>query len=893
MSTPVLSVDAPALDVLLRDGVIARLRLLGSGDEAALLALNKRVSLRTRTLRFFSPSEQPGTWYVDKLMRSARGYFALIASVNDQLVGMAGFFRLEGDPAVADLALLIDDDHQSEGLGALLLEHLAAQARHQGIREFVADVLSENTAMLHLLRDSGFAVRTTSAGGYSVVHVDLTEGPVLWESVRHKDNEAQRVSLAPVLSPQSIAVVGSTRPGSVAEVVWSALHGDPGFTGRSLRVATHGRLTERVDLVVAVVAAESVLALARDAARLGVKGLVVLSAGFAEAGPEGARRQRELLAVCRTAGMRLIGPNCLGILNTDPTVGLNATFADARPRAGSVALVSQSGAIGIAALRHAERAGLGLSLFVSTGNKADVSGNDLLAYLETDSRTAVIGMYLESFGNARKFGHLAAAVGRTKPVVVLKAGRSEAGARAGWSHTAATATPDLALAALFRDAGVLRAEDVTEMLDLLGVLEMVPMPVGPRVVVLGNSGGPGVLAADACEAAGLVLSPLSSELQGALRALLPPSASVSNPVDLLATVGPEVLSAVLRLVLQDPATDAVLSIYTPLAQAAAEPFATAIAQAAADFPETPVLACFPGLTSAPPALTGGPGQSSVPFFEFPEPAARAWGKVAAYAAWRTSRYADDPQARHPDRRAAALALFGCESGWLRPGATSALLELYGIPVATLVEVPDADAAVAAADQLGYPVVLKAAGEHIVHKADIGGIALSLTSGEDVRAGFALLSDRVGAAMTFAVVQRMYPREDALELLVGLTVDPDVGPLVLVGEGGTFTDLLDDKVLRVPPASRAAAREQLAALRCAPRFAGYRGAPPLDAEAVVDVVLAITSMSRELPEICELDLNPVLLAPFSVCTLDARIRVASHAAGFERTARSLSVAKQLL
>ena len=885
MSTPTFLADRPVLDVLLRDGVIARLRLLEGGDGPALSALHERVSLRTRMLRYFSQSERPGIWYVEKLMRSARGDCTLVASVDGQLVGMAGFCTLDDDPAVADLALLIDDDHQSEGLGALLLEHLAVQARHQGVATFVADVLTENAAMLHLLRDSGFAVRTSGSRGYSVVRVDLTEGPVLWKAVRGKDNEAQQASLQRVLSPRSVAVVGSTRAGSVAEGVWSGLNSGAGFVGTRIRLATHERLAAAVDLLVAVVPAGEVLALARDAARLGVKGLVVISAGFAETGPEGAGLQRELLELCRSSGIRLIGPNCLGVFNTDPRVRLNATFCDAHPREGSVALVSQSGAVGIAALRHAERAGVGLSVFVSTGNKADVSGNDLLVYLENDPRSAVIGLYLESFGNARKFAHLAAAVGRTKPIVVLKAGASEAGARAGLSHTAATATPELALAAVFREAGVLRADDLTEMFDLLGVLEAAPLPAGSRVVVLGNSGGPGVLAADACELAGLEVTPLSPELQGDLRALLPPAASVANPVDLLATVGPEAFAGALRRVLQDPTVDAVITIYTPLGQEAGELFAAEIAQAAGDFPATPVLACFPGLQGPPLSLLGGQGRLSVPFFEFPEPAARALGKIAAYAAWRTL---PPPGAVVADaqRRAAGLALLGGEQGWLRPGLACALLTLYGIPVAATVAVADADAAVLAAGELGYPVVLKADGELIVHKTDIGGIALGLRTAAEVRSAYTLMRQRVGAAMTAGILQRMHPRGDALELLVGLTVDPDVGPLLLVGAGGTFTDLVADKVLRVPPGSREAASQQLAALRCAARLAGYRGAPPLAAEAVVDVMQAITAMSVELPEINELDLNPLLVDATGVCVLDARIRVGAGGPPFERGARSL-------
>lgn len=870
------------LDVLLRDSVIAQLRLLRSSDEPALRALNARVSVRTRMRRYFSASEAAGDWYVDNLIRGARGDCALVATVHDEVVALAGFCRLERDPDLADLALLIDDAHQSEGLGALLLEQLAVLARHQGITAFSADVLVDNTPMLHLLRSSGFAVTTTTAAGVVDALVDLTEGPQLWEAVRSRDNTAQRTSLQPVLAPASVAVVGSTRSGSLAAQVRLDLHA-AGFRGNVVSVDSHSRLTEPVDLVVVAVAADRVLDVARDAAALGVRGLLVLSAGFAEAGAEGKRRQAELLSVCRGAGMRLIGPNCLGILNTDPAVRLNATFCDAAPQVGRVALVSQSGAVGVAALRHAERAGVGLSLFVSTGNKADVSGNDLLAYLEDDPHTGVIGLYLESFGNAQKFARVAAAVGRTKPVVVLKAGRTAAGAKAGLSHTAAAATPDVAIEAIFHEAGVLRADDLPEMFELLSVLAASPLPKGSRVAIIGNSGGPGVLAADACSGAGLTVAELTDETRDGLRSLLPASASADNPVDLLATVDPAVFEQALRSVMCDPGVDACVVIYTPVGRGSEAPYAAAVAAAAAAAPAVPLLSVWPGLGEPPAQLRGDTGALDVPFFEFPEPAVRALGKAAAYAAWRST---PSVEARAGGRRDGQLPP-DLEPGWLAPPEATALLERYGIPAARLIDVLDATAAVAAATALGFPVALKAAGPSVLHKADVGGVALGLADADQVREAFELMRVKVGPAMTSAVVQRMHPGSGGLELIVGLTVDASAGPLILVGEGGTYTDLHQDRVVRMPPATRQKAWEQLASLRCAPRFGGFRGGAPLDAEGVVDVLMALTAMAHDLPQVRELDLNPLLVGPSSVCVLDARVLVGPPALVSERGARSLS------
>lgn len=884
MNTPVMSVDDVALDVLLRDGVIATVRSLHASDEPALRALNDRVSVRTRYRRYFSASERPGDWYVSKLVQSAPGEGALVASVHGELVAVAAFSRMESDAHVADLALLIDDAHQEEGLGSQLLEHLAARARHQGISTFVADILTDNTRMLHLLRSSGFAIEASTARGITVARIDLTEGPVLWDAVRRRDNASQRTSLGPVLSPRSVAVIGSERAGSVADHVRQALRG---FTGTVVSREAGTQLGNAVDLVVVVVPAGQVLDVARDAASVGAKGLLVLSAGFAEEGPEGRGRQDELLALCRLSGMRLIGPNCLGIVNTDPEVRLNATFCDAQPRPGVVALLSQSGAVGIAALRHAERAGVGLSLFVSTGNKADVSGNDLLAYAQDDPRTEVIGMYLESFGNARKFARVAAELGRTKAVVVLKAGATSAGAKAGQSHTAAAATPAIALEAIFHEAGVVRAGDLPEMFDLLGVLAAAPLPHGNRVAVIGNSGGPGVLAADASQAAGLAMAELSPATQSALRALLPPSAAVGNPVDLLATVHPEAYGAALQLVLADEGVDSVIAIYTPISAGSEAPYASVIAAAAAGALDIPVLAVFPGLGLAPVELLDPAGGLVLPFFEFAEPAVRALGKVTAYAAWRGQARTSLPAVRDPDRRDRALALLADAEGWLSPMTTTALLETYGIPTARLIEAYDADSACDAADTLGYPVALKAAGDAILHKTDVGGVLLGLVDAEAVAAAYGAMRGRIGEPMTSAVVQRMHPSSGGLELIVGVSVDANVGPLVLVGEGGTYTALLDDRVVRLPAESRQAAWDQLGWLRCAPRFGGYRGAPALDTEAVVDVLMALSAMVQELPQVRELDLNPLLVTQTSVCALDARLRIGPPVSPLERGMRSLS------
>jgi len=872
-------VGPPEVEVLLRNGRTARLRPLTAADEPELLALNARVSARTRLLRYFSVSDRPGDWYVEHLLGRADAHEALVAHVGDRAVAVASFVRLDRDPALAELAMLVDDAHQAEGLGALLLEHLGELARRQGIATLVADVMAENRRMLQLLGDSGFSARSQVSRGVTTVHLDLADRPQLWDAVHRRDVEAERVSLLPLLRPRSVAVVGGHRDGAVAEQVHRLLQ-DGAFTGTLHRLARGQRLVdlpEPVDLVVVAVPAEHALAVAKDAAAAGAKGMLVLSAGFAEAGAEGVRRQDALLRTCREAGMRLIGPNCLGVVNTDPEVRLNATFCDARPRPGRVALVSQSGAVGIAALRHAERRGAGLSMFVSTGNKADVSGNDLMAYLEADPRTDVVALYLESFGNASKFVKVAAGLGHTKPVVVVKAGRSAAGAKAGGSHTAAATTPDRAVEALFREAGVLRADDLPELFDLLAVLEGAALPAGPRVAIVGNSGGPGVLAADAVSAAGLQLAELGESTTAQLLAVLPAGASVQDPVDTLATVDAEAFEQAVGLVAADAGVDAVVAIYTPLSRGAEKAYASALTRVHAREPGVPLLAVLPGVAFAPGELagTGAP----VPFFEFPEPAVKALGKVQRYAAWRAEGRLPAPPPSMPGARAVAQAVVdqaladdpaqGC---WLSPTAAAQVLEAYGIPLAALVEVVDTDAARAAADGLGYPVVLKAAGPDILHKTELGAVVLGLRSADEVGRAFDDLRRRLGRAMTTAVVQRMEPSDGGFELVAGTSVAPATGPLVLVGAGGTLTDVWDDHAVRMPPRDRLAALEQVASLRCARRLAGFRGSPPLDVDAVADVLVRLGALMDDVPAVQELDLNPLLVRESGVSALDVRIRV---------------------
>lgn len=853
-------------DVLLRDGTMARLRTVDAADGPALTALMHRVSPHTRYLRFFNASERPADWYVEQLVSHSHGGNAMVAERHGALVAVASFARLESDPETGDVALLVDDDHQDLGLGSLLLEELSRLAWGHGLQRLHADVLAENRGMLGVFRHSGLPIRVTTQR--DLIEVDLTVAPStqLSDAVLAREAVAERASLKPLLAPASIAVVGSDREGSVGRRVTDSLRG-AGFTG-TLHHLTRGtavsELPKAPDLAVLAIPADQVLEVARDCAQSGVRALVVLSAGFAEVGPEGRQLQAELMGLVREHDMRLVGPNCLGVVSTDPAVRMNATFCDTAAQPGNVALVSQSGAVGLAALRHAEWSGTGLSVFVSTGNKADVSGNDLLLALADDPRTDVVALYLESFGNAPKFARVASWVSRRKPVVVLKSGRTAAGARAGASHTAAAATPDAAVDALLRKAHVLRADTVPELFDLVALLGTAPLPRGTRVAVVGNSGGPGVLTADALAASGLQVPPLSAAAVAQLTELLPAEAATANPVDLLATATPEQLRTAVELAVADDGIDAVIAVYTPVARGAEEPYAAVLADLARTATK-PVLACFPGITTPPQSLRDEHGRAVMPCYSYPEQAALVLAKVAHWAL-------DPPVV--PAEPVPALPPTGLAEGWADPDQVASVFRLAGLPAYLGTVVRTESEARAAAQALeGGLVALKAWGPELVHKADEGGLVLDLAGPDAAAAAFRELQHRLGDRMTAALVQPMVDTRDGHELVVGLVREATVGPLVHVGAGGVLTDELDDHAFLVPPVTHDEAVRAVLGLRCAPYLRGGHGRAALDVEAVADLLVGLSDVALGLPEVAELEVNPLVVKEKGVVVLDARLRVA--------------------
>ena len=874
-----LTGQADNVDVILRDGSTLRLRAPRREDAASVLGFFEGLSERSLYLRFHGLPVL-GPKLVEPLLEpdwDERG--ALLGTFaedgGERVVALGSYARLR-DPALAEAAFAVSDAHQGHGIGTRLLEQLAERAAEVGIERFFAEVLPENRSMLGVFEAAGFELTRELEGGELEVQFPIAPTEAYRERVEERDHAAVVASLRPFFLPESVAVVGaSRRRGSIGgELFRNVLAGD--FAGTAYPVNREGvsvagvrgyasvsEIPDAVDLAVVSLPAAAVLEAAEDALREGVRALVVISAGFAEVGSEGAERQERLLALVRAHGARLIGPNCLGIATA--AASLDATFAARSAPGGNIGFSSQSGALGLALLEAAEARGLGLSAFVSIGNKADVSSNDLLEWWEDDDATAVILLYVESFGNPRRFGRLARRVARRKPILALKSGTSATGQRAASSHTAALAGSEAAVDALFRQAGVIRAGSLEELIDVAALLSSQPAPKGRRVAVLTNAGGLGILCADACEAAGLELPELSGETRGRLLELLSPEASVANPVDMLGGATAAAYAEALPLLLADPHVDAVVALFVPTVTATADGVADALERAArGSGEEKPVLAVVMSAAGIPEPLRRAEGR--VAAFAYPESAARALGRAAERAEWLRRPHGTVPALEGVDRAAATRvvegALAAAEDVWLDPAETRELLSAYGLPlVGERVAATPAEAA-AAATELGFPAVVKTAAAG-VHKTETGGVVLDLPDAEAVRAA----AERLGAPV---VVQPLV--RGGAELLAGVVQDPVFGPLVAFGPGGVLAELIGEAAFRIAPLTDADADELVSGGKAGRLVVGFRGAPPADADALVDLVLRLALLGEELPAVAELDLNPVLALPDGCVAVDARVRV---------------------
>ena len=861
-----------ATDVILRDGSTLRLRAPVAEDVDALVEFFSDLSEHSRYLRFHG-FPALGSKLVESVLDpdwQERG--ALLGSLGGRIVALANWVRLR-DPRSAEVAFAVGDEFQRRGIGTRLLERLAAHAADAGIEEFVAEVLHENNAMLGVFRDAGFAVTRAGEGGELEIRFPIAPTGSYREQVATRDHVAVRASLEPFFSPRSVAVVGaSKRRGSIGgELFRNVLAGD--FAGSVYPVnrrgdpvaGVHGYrgiadIAEAIDLAVICVPGERVLAAAEDALDAGVRALVVISAGFAETGSEGAERQERLLALVREHGARLLGPNCLGIASSP--VHLNATFAPRSFPAGKIGFSSQSGALGLALLERAEATGLGVTSFVSIGNKADVSSNDLLEWWEDDDETEMVVLYLESFGNPRAFSRIARRVARRKPILALKGGSTGAGSRAAGSHTAALAGSDVAVDALFRQAGVIRARTLDELIDVATLLSAQPVPRGRRVALVTNAGGLGILAADACEAAGLELPQPSEATRTVLAEVMPAEGSAANPIDLLGGATAESFAAALPPVLADPAFDAAIVLFVPTVGSDEHEVGGAISRAAASVTDKPVLCVFVSAKGAPPTLRSA---SSVPAFAYPEAAARALGRAAERGEWLRRPAGAVPELEL-NRDEAQATVREAGEGWLDAAHTRRLLEAYGVPVVPERVVTTPQAAVEAARDLGFPVVLKTAAAG-AHKTEQGAIALDLAD----EAAVLEAAERIGPPLLVQPFVR-----GGAELLAGVVQDPVFGPLVAFGPGGVLAELIGEAQFRLAPLTDLDAEELVHGGKAGRLVSGFRGAPPADETALVDLLLRLSLLANDLPEVAELDLNPVLALPGGCLAVDARVRIAARA-----------------
>jgi acetyl coenzyme A synthetase (ADP forming)-like protein len=875
------------VDVALRDGTTAHIRPVRPDDELGIRALLDRLSADDRALRFFSA----GSNLRDAARQAANvdyvNRYGLVAVAPDDrtILGHGCYIRAAG-AAEAEVAFEVDDALRGEGIASTMLAHLAQAAATVGVDRLTAVVLPENRRMLQVFRESGLEPAIRRGDGEMDVSLATWLGPEALARFDARDAEAAVAAVRHVLRPASVAVVGaSPRPGSVGASVLANLLA-AGFQGevhpvnpRHTAVAglrchpSVEAIGQAVELAVIAVPASAVLDAAASCARAGVRAIVVVSDGFAEAGDDGRQRQRELLALCRQAGMRLVGPNCLGVMTTDPAVRLNASFAPSTPPAGPVAFLSQSGALAIAAIDLAGRAGLGLSSFVSVGNKADLSGNDFLSYWEQDEPTRVVMLYLESFGNPRKFSRVARRVAASKPIVAVKGGRSAAGVRAAGSHTGAMlAGSPATIAALFVQAGVIATDSLQELFDVGLLLAHQPAPRGRRVGIVTNGGGLGILCADACGAAGLDVVGLSQRTRTALAQQAPRGAAVANPVDLLAAAAPDAFATTITTLAASGEVDALVAIYVPPKISDPVDVAQAV-QRAASAVDLPVATVF--TMSDPPRDALAPGDGpGVPVFRFPEEAAHALGRAARYGRW-LERGPDPAPQVEADRRIATAVIGEAlvrGGGWLEPEEVAGLLDAYRIPRARQRVVASAQATGRAAAALGGDVALKAIAPGLVHRSDAGAVVTGLHGQCAVTRAAAAMRQRLagrGIDASGFLVQEMI---HGVELLTGVVTDPVFGPVVVCAAGGMASEILGDRSVRLSPLGPRAAHEMLRELHTFRLLDGYRAAPRCDTAAVEDVLVRLAALAEAHPQVAEIECNPLVVTPDGAVAVDARVRV---------------------
>jgi acyl-CoA synthetase (NDP forming)/RimJ/RimL family protein N-acetyltransferase len=876
---------------LLADGATVEIRPAAPRDIGAVTRFHQDMSPDNLYLRFFGMSKRAGEQEARRVCRPPDAdHAALLALLGPQLVGVASY-ELTGAPGQAEIAFAVADDMHGRGIATLLLEHLVSLGRARRVQAFTATTLPVNAPMLRVFADAGLAVRRRLADDVIELTMPIPRAAALGadsaylDAVAKREQRADVASLAPLLAPRSVAVVGAgRREGSIGRTILLNIRG-AGFGGALFAVNPHTAEIDGVpclpsvsdlptvpDLVVIAVPAAQVSRVARECGKRGVRCLVVITSGLGVSG------NTRLLETCRQYGMRLVGPNCFGV--AVPGLGLDATFAVRHPEPGAAGLVAQSGGVGIALLEHFSRLGIGISSFASVGDKMDVSGNDLLMWWEQDGLTTLAVLYLESFGSPRKFARTARRVSQHLPVLTVHAGRSAPGQRAAASHTAAVAAPLITRQALFEQAGIIATASLGALLDTAVLLANQPVPAGQKVAIVTNAGGAGVLAADACVEAGLSVARIGTRAQDRLRRLLPDGAAVGGPVDTTAAVSAQQFRDCLLMVAEAPAgrgqgpPDAVIALTVPTA---ASDLVPVLQEVRLPVPLAAVVLDQPEAIRTLPATGGGP---AVPAYAYPEGAAGALGRAARYGAWRSRPAGTVPEfadIRADYARALVSGFLGRlpGGGWLSPAEADELLRCYGIPVAEGRYAVGLTVVLEAAAALGGHVALKADVPGLVHKSDAGGVELGLRGPADVRRALRRLEGRFGDRLSGVLVQAMIP--GGVETIIGVVQEPVFGPLVVFGLGGVATEVLGDHAARLAPLTGTDADDLIRQLRAAPLLLGHRGQAAADLGALRGTLLRVSRLADDLPQVAELDLNPVIARPDGVFAVDARVRVTSHRA----------------
>ncbi|MGW2571997.1 bifunctional acetate--CoA ligase family protein/GNAT family N-acetyltransferase [Streptomyces sp. NPDC001537] len=925
-------------DVVLRDGGTARIRPITVDDAERLVSFYEQVSDESKYYRFFAPYPRLSAKDVHRFTHhDFVDRVGLAATVGGEFIATVRYDRIgaDGMPASApadeaEVAFLVQDAHQGRGVASALLEHIGAVARERGIRRFAAEVLPANTKMIKVFTDAGYTQQRSFEDGVVRLEFDLEPTDRSLAVQRAREQRAEARSVRRLLMPGSVAVVGAGRtPAGVGRSILDNIR-DSGFTGALYAVnkalpedvkelagvPAHRSVRDidgPVDVAVVAVPAEHVPETVTECGEHGVQGLVVVSAGYAESGPEGRERQRELVRHARTYGMRIIGPNAFGIINTSSEVRLNASLAPEMPRPGRIGLFAQSGAIGIALLSRLQRRGggvtgvTGVSTFVSSGNRADVSGNDLIQYWYDDPDTDVVLMYLESIGNPRKFTRLARRTAAAKPLVVVQG----AGSAPQGHAVRATRLPHATVSALLGQAGLIRVDTITELVDAGLLLARQPLPAGPRVAILGNSESLGLLTYDACLSEGLrPLRPLDLTTgasaedfhQALLRALGDDScdAVVVTAIPAIGegSPGDAELAEALRSAAESVPGKPVLVVHVELGGLAE---ALSAATSTAPQPDTTATATRrlrPSQQLPPPARAQEPAAPAgcsrlIPAYPAAERAVRALGEAVKYAQWRrdSAEPGKVPEYEDIDEKGAArlIGRMLARGQGLTLGTedTCELLGQYGIPVRRAVPAFTPDDAVRAAETLGYPVALKATAPHLRHRADLGGVRLDLADEEQLRRAYAELSELFGKPEELRpVVQGMAPR--GVDTVVRAVIDPAAGAVLSFGLAGAASQLLGDMAHRLVPVTDREAASLVRSIRTAPLLFGWRGSTPVDTPALEELLLRVSRLVDDHPEVVAVTLEPVVVAPRGLSVLGASVRLAPPPARDDLGPRTLPV-----